>query len=399
MITIEEFLYLENVDEVQAKTLLNNNPGLELESPSDFRNFFKQQGIQLRQQKTDTKTEKTLLLERFKSFRGSVDYSNVRKYIEDQLTLSKKLKDIRSVGGTVESITNILNGIEQEPSDPFFNFVIRKILTGSENGILPSEELRKILDKIIKENSKEYYDETSDLVRDSDDRIKSFKNIFKNKGRLRIPILDERFLKTDFRYTIKTEFRSMPDAVSAEANVLRKAAEASATDIAAGNDDATKKFLSDLSNLINEDGNSVIALKTKIAALEKTVVIQSDIIQDQIDAEVRIDESITALAIESANKSETIQTLEETNKTLQNQLDTKLQKIEQDIQSQVKTITDSLDNLTKNVVDQANSTNSAQDSQIKDLKNKLSELDKLKTEKDSLQKMVDTLIQKNNLKT
>lgn len=399
MITLAEFLYLENVDETQSMTLMDNNPGLELESPSDFRNFFKQQGIQLRQQKIDTKTEKTLLLERFKSFRGSVDYANARKYIEDQLRLNKKLKDVQTIGGTIESITSVLGGIETQPADPFFNFVIRKILTGSENGTLPSEELRTILDKLIKESSKEYYDETSDLERDNDDRIKSFKNIFKNKGRLRVPILDERFLKTDFRYTIKTEFKSLPDAVSAETNVLRKAAEAAATDIAAGNDDATKKFLSDLSNLINEDGNSIVALKAKITSLEETIVRQSDIIQDQIDAEVRIDESLNALSIESANKSGTIQTLEESNKNLQEQLDTKLKEIESDIQKQTATITDSLDNLTKNVVDQANATNSAQDSQINDLKSKLAELDKIKAEKDALQKTVDTLIQKNNLKT
>jgi hypothetical protein len=380
MITLEEFLYLENVDEMQSMTLLKNYNGLHFESPSDFRNFFKQEGIQLRQQKIDTKTEKTLLLERFKSFRGSVDYSNARKYIEEQLRLNKKLRDVRTTGGTIESITSILNNIEQEPADPFFNFVIRKILTGSENGTLPSEELRTILDKLIKESSKEYYDETSDLERDTDDRIKSFKNIFKNKGRIRVPILDERFFKEDFRYIVKTEFSSLPDAVSAEENVLRKASEAAATDIAAGNDNATKKFLSDLSNLINEDGNSVVALKAKIASLEDMLVVKNDIIQDQIDAEVRIDESLTALALESANKSNTIQTLEETNKNLQEQIDTKLNDIEKNIQSQVSSISSAIDNLSNNVISQSNAANAAQDSEIKDLRNKLVELDQLKTQ-------------------
>lgn len=384
MITLAEFLYLENVQETQARTLLDTYVNLKFESPSDFRTFFVKEGVRLVKDVVDTKTEKTLLLERFKSFRGSIDYSNARKFIEDQLRLNKKLQEIRSSGGTIETVSNILNGITQEPADPFFNFVIRKILTGSENGILASEELRNILDKLIIESTREYYDESSDLVRDSNNRIQSFKNIFKNKGRIRVPILDERFYTSDFRYIISTNFESLPDAVTAEENVLKKAAEASATDIAAGNDDATREFLSNLSNLINEDGNSIASLKSKIASLEQTVIIKDEIIQNQIDAEVRIDESLTALALESANKSGTIQTLEETNKNLQDQIDTKLNDIQKNVSEQIGQVTSTLDTLSQTVIASANSANQQQDNEISELKSKLAQLGELQKQIEEL---------------
>lgn len=390
MITLAEFLYLENVEETQATQLLNDPDysNLKLESPSDFRTYFVQQGIKLRQEPIDTKTEKTLLLDRFKSFRNSNDYSNVKKFIEEQIRLNRQIKEIRESGGTIETVTNLLNGISQEPSDPFFSFVIRKILTGSEQGVLPSEELRKILDVLIQESTKEYYDESSDLERDVNDRIRSFKNIFKNKGRIRVPVLDERFLTSDFRYVMDTQFQSLPDAVSAEETVLRKAAEAAATDIAAGNDNATREFLSNLSNLINEDGNSIVALKAKIATLEDTILLKDEVIQNQIDAEVRMDESLTALAVESANKSGTIQTLEETNKNLQTQIDTKLNEIQESVSQQISQVTNALDTLSQSVVSSANAANAEQDKEIDDLKSKLAELDDLKNQLESIKTKV-----------
>lgn len=375
MITLEEFLYLENVDEMQSMTLLKNYNGLHFESPSDFRTFFKQEGIQLRQQKIDTKTEKTLLLERFKSFKGSVDYSNAKQYIEDQLKLNKKLRDIRSSGGSIETITNILSGLEQQPSDPFFNFVIRKILTGSENGTLPSEELRTILDKLIKESSKEYYDETSDLERDTDDRIKSFKNIFKNKGRLRVPILDERFILSDFKYIVDNSFTSLPTAVNAEKNVIQKIAEA-----VSNGDLLADQFLSDLNNLILSDPNSVAGLTAKIKELEKEIETKQATIDTRILKEIEHEQFIDSIATDNLQKEVQLEAKDKAIEQLNTIIDTKIKEIEQNIQSQVASISSAIDNLSNNVISQSNAANAAQDSEIKDLKGKLSDLDQLKTQ-------------------
>ena len=385
MITLAEFLYLENVQETQARQLLSDPgySGLQLESPSDFRNYFNQQSIKLLQEPIDTKTEKTMLLERFKSFRGSVDYTNARKFIEDQVRLNKRLKEIQEIGGTVESVSNVLNGITQDPADPFFNFVIRKILTGSENGTLPSEELRTILDKLIKESSKEYYDETSDLVRDDNDRIQSFKNIFKNKGRIRVPILDERFISSDFKYIVNTSFSSSPTAVNAEKNILDKIAQA----VASG-DPLADQFLSDLNNLILSDPNSVAGLTARIKELEKEIEVKQATIETRIVKEIEHEQFIDAIATDNLKKESELEAKDAVITELNNTIDTKLKDIENSVQTQVSTISTAIDTLSQNVVSQANAANAVQDSEIENLKNKLAELDKLKTEIEELKKKV-----------
>ena len=385
MITLAEFLYLENVQETQARQLLSDPgySGLQLESPSDFRNYFNQQSIKLLQEPIDTKTEKTMLLERFKSFRGSVDYTNARKFIEDQVRLNKRLKEIQEIGGTVESVSNVLNGITQDPADPFFNFVIRKILTGSENGTLPSEELRTILDKLIKESSKEYYDETSDLVRDDNDRIQSFKNIFKNKGRIRVPILDERFISSDFKYIVNTGFSSLPTAVNAEKNILDKIAQA----VASG-DPLADQFLSDLNNLILSDPNSVAGLTARIKELEKEIEVKQATIETRIVKEIEHEQFIDAIATDNLKKESELEAKDAVITELNNTIDTKLKDIENSVQTQVSTISTAIDTLSQNVVSQANAANAVQDSEIENLKNKLAELDKLKTEIEELKKKV-----------
>ena len=385
MITLAEFLYLENVQETQARQLLSDASysALQLESPSDFRNYFNQQSIKLLQEPIDTKTEKTMLLERFKSFRGSVDYTNARKFIEDQVRLNKRLKEIQEIGGTVESVSNVLNGITQDPADPFFNFVIRKILTGSENGTLPSEELRTILDKLIKESSKEYYDETSDLVRDDNDRIQSFKNIFKNKGRIRVPILDERFISSDFKYIVNTSFSSSPTAVNAEKNILDKIAQA----VASG-DPLADQFLSDLNNLILSDPNSVAGLTARIKELEKEIEVKQATIETRIVKEIEHEQFIDAIATDNLKKESELEAKDAVITELNNTIDTKLKDIENSVQTQVSTISTAIDTLSQNVVSQANAANAVQDSEIENLKNKLAELDKLKTEIEELKKKV-----------
>jgi hypothetical protein len=383
MITLAEFLYLENVNETQSQTLLQTYTGLKFESPSDFRTFFNQEGIQLRKDIVDTKTEKTLLLERFKSFRGSVDYSNARRFIEEQLRLNKRIKDIQNTGGTIESVSSILNGISQEPVDPFFNFVIRKILTGSESGTLPSEELRVILDRLLQESTREYYDESSDLVRDSSDRIQSFKNIFKNKGRIRVPILDERFLLSDFRYIIDSSFSSLPTATNAERNVLDKIAAA----VASG-DPLADQFLSDLNNLILSDPNSVAGLNARIKELEREIEVKQATIETRLIKEIEHEQYIDSIATDNLQKEVQLEAKDQTITELTNTIDTKLKDIESSVQSQISTISTAIDTLSQSVVSQANAANASQDAEISELKTKLAELDKLKTEIEELKNKV-----------
>ena len=232
MITLEEFLYLENVKETQARLLLNEYSGIKFESPNDFRKFFESHQVILEIEKIDDRTEKQQLLDRFKSFKNSSDYILAKQYIQEQIALKKELQRIQNEPNvTVNEVTNLLNGITSAPADPFFSFVIRKILTGTDTGVLPSENLQQVLTNLIKAQTTESYDEVSDVIRDESGRLITYENLYKKKGRLKVPVLDERFIIRDFRYVMDTSFSTLPDAVSSEANVLAKLNDALTTDV------------------------------------------------------------------------------------------------------------------------------------------------------------------------
>lgn len=370
MITLAEFLYLDTIDEIQSRGLLDNPnyANLSFRTPNEFRDFFANEGVRLRKESIGSRTERELLLERFKSFRGSTDYLIAKKYVEQQFNLRNQLQQTQ----TIESITSILNDVTAPPADPFFNFIIRKILTGSENGVLPSESLRITLDKLIEENSKEYYDENSDVVRDSTNVLESYQNIFKNKGRIRVPISDERFLSSDFRYIVNTSFESLQDAIVSEQNIQSKIRQS----IESGQEDLSD-FLSKLENLVSADSNSIAGLNAKIKRLEEEIEFKQNQIDFLNEEQIQDSDFLESLLIENRKKDSDINSLETTIDTLQSELDETLVKLESDISTQIENVTSAIDTLSQNVVGSANAANAAQDKEINDLKSKLSELESL----------------------
>jgi hypothetical protein len=354
MITIEEFLYLENVKESQSRLLIKEYNGLTFTTPDQFRKFFVDNNIKLELNPPETKTDKQMLLDRFKSFKSSNDYAFVKKYIQEQVTLKKEIERIqKDPNAQITEITNLLNGITNEPVDPFFNFVIRKILTGSDTGVLPSEDLQNILSNLIKEQSKESYDEVSDVERDEFGRLIDYENLYKNKGRIRVPVLDERFIIRDFRYIVDTSFNSLPDAVSSEANVLAKTNDALTTDIAAGNDEATKNFLSNLNNLINENSNSIAGLNAKIKSLEAEIELKDQVIQTRIDREIEHEQYIDSIATDNLIKDDSLAAKDDTIKELNTKIDTTISGLEQKVANQLQNTTAAFESLSKKLEEQS----------------------------------------------
>lgn len=354
MITIEEFLYLENVKESQSRLLIKEYNGLTFTTPDQFRKFFVDNNIKLELNPPETKTDKQMLLDRFKSFKSSNDYAFVKKYIQEQVTLKKEIERIqKDPNAQITEITNLLNGITNEPVDPFFNFVIRKILTGSDTGVLPSEDLQNILSNLIKEQSKESYDEVSDVERDEFGRLIDYENLYKNKGRIRVPVLDERFIIRDFRYIVDTSFNSLPDAVSSEANVLAKTNDALTTDIAAGNDEATKNFLSNLNNLINENSNSIAGLNAKIKSLEAEIELKDQVIQTRIDREIEHEQYIDSIATDNLIKDDSLASKDDTIKELNTKIDTTISGLEQKVANQLQNTTAAFESLSKKLEEQS----------------------------------------------
>lgn len=382
MITLEEFLYLENVKETQSRLILSEYGGIKFESPNDFRKFFESNQVILEIEKIDDRTEKQQLLDRFKSFKTSSDYILAKNYIRDQIELKKELQRVQSNPNvTVTEVTNLLNGITSSPVDPFFNFVIRKILTGTDTGVLPSENLQQVLTNLIKAQSTESYDEVSDVIRDEKGRLITYENLYKNKGRLKVPVLDERFIIRDFRYVRDTSFSTLPDAVSSEANVLAKLNEALATDISAGNDETSKKFLSDLGNLVNENSNSIAGLNAKIKSLEAEIDLKDQVIQTRIDKEIEHEQYIDSIATDNIQQLDEIAAKNETIIELNTQIDTTISNLEEKVTKQLETANASFDNLSKKLEEQSKKSEENSAKQLQAFQSSISELAKAITPK------------------
>lgn len=382
MITLEEFLYLENVKETQSRLILSEYGGIKFESPNDFRKFFESNQVILEIEKIDDRTEKQQLLDRFKSFKTSSDYILAKNYIRDQIELKKELQRVQSNPNvTVTEVTNLLNGITSSPVDPFFNFVIRKILTGTDTGVLPSENLQQVLTNLIKAQSTESYDEVSDVIRDENGRLITYENLYKNKGRLKVPVLDERFIIRDFRYVRDTSFSTLPDAVSSEANVLAKLNEALVTDISAGNDETSKKFLSDLGNLVNENSNSIAGLNAKIKSLEAEIDLKDQVIQTRIDKEIEHEQYIDSIATDNIQQLDEIPAKDETIIELNTQIDSTISNLEEKVTKQLETANPSFDNLSKKLEEQSKKSEENSTKQIQGFQSAISELTKAITPK------------------
>lgn len=352
MITLAEFLYLENIDEAQSKSLLSNSTlsSLTFESPTQFREFFIKSNILLKKQTTDKSLERRILLERLKSFKGSSEYSIAKKFISEQARLKKELIRIQSIPQnsiTSSSIESILNGITSDPIDPFFSFIIRKILTGSDTGQLPSESLKEILEALLKQPIVDVYDEISDVIRDDQNRIIDFQNLYKNIGRLRVPLLDDRFIIKDFRYIVKTEFKSLSDAVMAENNVIAKL-----LDISNSNDPASDGFIHSLKELIIDDSNSLVGLNAKIKSLQDELEAKQATIDIRTLKEIEHEQYIDSIATDNLQKELQLEAKDKTIEELSSTLDTTVKNLESDIAKQLKEIPDAFDSLNAKLEEQ-----------------------------------------------
>ena len=170
--------------------------------------------------------------------------------------------------------------------------------------------------------------------------------MYKNSGRYRIPVLDERFYFKDFDYVVNRNFESLPDATSAEVNLLTKLA--NVTDIDA--------FLTDLTKITIENENSITGLNVKIQRLEEIIEIKQQEVQSYVDAQIENEAFIDSIAFDNLKKDDEI-----------------IQK-DESINQLNETITTTLSELESNVANQINNINTAQDAEITALKSQIAAL-------------------------
>lgn len=360
MIRIEEFLFVENIDQTQAESLIDRFPNLNFRTKDEFYKYFETQSIRLQKGKTkpaitstgnapngDPGNDTQLLLERLKNFKSSSDYDYVKKYIIKQKVIQDSISS-----NNLDLGRSTLNEINQEKLDPFFNFVVRKILTGSETGLLPSENLKSIFDDLTKKTKRENEINTEDIVpRDSDNRIISYKNYLKNRGSIHVPLVDYRFTVPSVDYVIPKSFSSIPEAVNAEKNVLKKAEEWS-SDVTIVADQAV--LIEKLKELINEDDRTVPGLELKVENLTIQLEAAKEREQSLVTTTDNLVEAIDQLSNEYLLKAAESQAKDQEIIQLNQAIDNTLSNLQTSVSSQLEDSKASFDNLSAKLEEEAN---------------------------------------------
>jgi len=366
MISLVEFLFIEDIDPLQAESILNIYPNINYKTVGEFYDFFKSKSVVLK--KVSKNQVGSTLLERLKSFKQSYEYEIVKNFIEEQNKIKKLLSTNPS---EITVIQNTLESISQYNLDTFDYYIVRKLIdpTGSSNGVLPSEQLKVLFDSLIEEKNKVSLNESGSInfdksLRDNFDRAITFENLYKNSGRYRLPILDERFYFKDFDYVVDRNFESLPEAVSAEINLLDRLA--NVTDI--------DTFLTDLTKLTIENENSITGLTAKVQRLEQIIEIKQEEVQSYVDAQIEHEGFIDSIVSETLQQDEQLRQKDETINQLNETISSTLSELESNVANQINSINSALDSLSQNISSQGAGKNASQDSEISALKSQIASL-------------------------
>jgi hypothetical protein len=366
MISLSEFLFIENIDPLQSAGILDTYKNISFETVQEFYDYFDSKSIPLK--KVDEDSVGGTLLERLKSFKQSYEYEVVKNFVEEQNKIKKLLATNPS---DITVIQNTLDSVSRYNLDTFDYYIARKLIdpNGSANGVIPSEQLKSRLEVLIQQKLSVSLNELGSInfdknLRDEYDRAVTFENLYKNSGRYRLPILDERYYFKDFDYVIDRNFQSLSEAVSAEINLLDKIA--NVTDI--------DTFLTDLTKLTIENENSITGLNTKVDRLEKIIEVKQEEVQSYIDAQIEHESFIDTLSGEMLQQDEELRQKDETINQLNETISTTISSLESSVSNQINNINNALSSLSQNISSQGASKNASQDSEIAALKAQIAAL-------------------------
>jgi predicted RNase H-like nuclease (RuvC/YqgF family) len=175
----------------------------------------------------------------------------------------------------------------------------------------------------------------NELVRDNiSNRIISYldERSSENKGRIELPVVDERFLANDFDFIIKTKFSSLKDAVDAEKNVFNQIetiqtgllrgipiGNLSPSDMQNIQSIAKNELLQNLQNIAENNPNSIESLNKKIRDLEDLVERQNNELADWATNEIRWQQKIDIWADQYEGQSIRADAMERMNTELSSQ--------------------------------------------------------------------------------
>jgi hypothetical protein len=220
-------------------------------------------------------------------------------------------------------------------------------------------------------------------------------SIQKNQGFVEVPVIDGRYLRSEFTYIIDNRFKSLPEAISSETNLNKKLEELERLAISVGGirsvlpgsgviptswtdqekkDYAKQEFLRNLGNLVNEDENSTIAMKAKIRSLENEISRKDSIIDDQLTNISKFDDVLSSVSNERAMAIAKADSQRAATIAIQKQNDEKLFKMEIEVERQRKESAQAASDLKTALVDNISAQNTKQDAQITNLRTQTTQL-------------------------
>jgi hypothetical protein len=371
-IDLIKFLFLADVDINQAEYILDNFSNFTMSTYEDFFTFFKNNGITLNRYRRRTSDDQIELIEKFKAFKQSYEYEIIKKYIKEERELEVLLNTTDP-----NVIRQAISGsVLQYKLDVFDYYIARKVLTGNEFGVLPSERLKEILDGLTQPT--DIFPIDGELVRDEEQRIISFENILRNSGKVLVPARDDRYTTSRFEYILQRNFESLPDAVNAERNILKKITDAR-LDPQTANDNI-EQFLSDLKNLQLATPTSPAALQAQIDRLTEIIQAKQELIDSMVSSEIEHEAFIDSIALDNIDKDQEIDGKNQTISSLQETIDKTLEDLQENVSKQIDQINNAVTNISTNPSNQ-------------------SSIVALNTQIIALRNQINTLISNNNLKT
>ena len=137
-----------------------------------------------------------------------------------------------------------------------------------------------------------------------------------NKGNIEIPIVDQRFLTQNFDFVVKSKFSSLSDATNAEQTIMNQMqtiqtsllrgvplSSLNAGDMQNIQDIARNELLNNLSNIVENNPNSIAGLEKRITELENIIDNQRDQLVDWQNASSEWQETVSLWARENENEA------------------------------------------------------------------------------------------------
>lgn len=181
-----------------------------------------------------------------------------------------------------------------------------------------------------------------------------------NRGDLPVIVLDGRYVKEDFSRIIDTTFNTLPEAANAESVIMNKIAIVQGNIVNGvvdlppgvtipanilGNPEAVdqfkkeiakQEFLSKLTNLMDDGGNTVAALTMQIESLREEVENKDKIISNQLEAISNFDNILGTISNERANAVAEAERQQLAMNSIQQIIDEQNQEIQNLVQTQLE---------------------------------------------------------------